>query len=240
MIIRGQRRIICAILAAMVAILLSGSLNRMWRGLTHIAPAESARLRTRLSPPYDMTPEFIGAKIVGRWKDGSPLVRAQYRTTGKEAIIRENSFELGTEDPEGLKCPFGSHVRRANPRDSLNPGSEEQIAINNRHRILRIGRRYKAGKNQKPGILFMCLNSDLERQFEFIQQTWCLNDNFMALSGETDPLLSGGSAGKNGYTIPTRDGPVKLSPMQQFVTMRGGGYYFLAGKRLIDHLSGKY
>ena len=26
-----------------------------------------------------------------------------------------------TEDPDGLKCPLGAHIRRANPRDMLDP-----------------------------------------------------------------------------------------------------------------------
>ncbi len=200
---------------------------------------EAERLKARFAPPYVVTPEFIGAKLVGRWKNGSPLVRAPYTPSKAGEIITENRFQLGSEDPEGLRCPFGSHIRRTNPRDSLMPGSDEQISITNRHRIMRVGRQYAPldVHGQKPGLLFMCLNGDLERQFEFIQQTWANSCSFMALSGEQDPILGGGTTGHNGYTIPTRDGPVKLSPMSRFVTMRGGGYFFLPGKRLIHYLS---
>ncbi len=200
---------------------------------------EAARLQkeNRLLPPYVVTPEFVGAKMVGRWKNGSPLVRAPYTPSADGAIITENGFQLGSEDPEALRCPFGAHIRRTNPRDTLIPGSDAQISITNRHRILRVGRQYVPQSGQKPGLLFMCLNGDLERQFEFVQQTWALSSSFQALSGEQDPLLGSGELGKNGFTIPTRDGPVKLSPMAQFVQMRGGGYFFLAGKRLIDYLS---
>jgi hypothetical protein len=87
----------------------------------------------------------------------------------------------------------------------------------------------------------MCLNGDLERQFEFVQQTW-LNGNVISLScptnlsGERDPLLASGEA-NTGFTIPTRDGPVKLAPLPRFVTMRGGGYFFLPGKRLVSYLA---
>ena len=52
----------------------------------------------------------------------------------------DNDFLFGTEDPEALRCPFGSHIRRANPRDSLDPGSQDQIDISNRHRVIRVGR----------------------------------------------------------------------------------------------------
>ena len=204
--------------------------------------SEAGRLRSRLGPPYFVTPEFIAAKLVGRWPNGSPLVRAPYSPAKRRRIINDNSFELGLEDPEGLRCPFGAHIRRANPRDSLNPGSDEQVAISNRHRILRIGRKYVPREGQKPGLLFMCLNGDIERQFEFIQQTWLLGNVIslscpITLSGERDPLLGSSEGAEGGFTIPSPDGPVKLSPVPRFITTRGGGYFFLPGKRLITYLS---
>jgi deferrochelatase/peroxidase EfeB len=203
--------------------------------------ANDLTVRNRLRPPYHVTPQFVGAKMVGRWQNGAPLVRSPYSQSGAHSIINENAFMPGFEDPEGLRCPFGAHIRRANPRDSLNPGSTDQVAISNRHRILRIGRKYEPNSGQNPGILFMCLNGDLERQFEFVQQTW-LNGNVISLScptnlsGERDPLLSDGEP-NSGFTIPTRDGPVKLAPLPNFVTMRGGGYFFMPGKRLVSYLA---
>ena len=205
------------------------------------AEADRLRRERRLQPPYFVTAEFIGAKMMGRWKNGAPLVRSSYSPSNSPAIIDENAFMPGFEDPEALRCPFGAHIRRANPRDSLSPGSKDQVAISNRHRIIRIGRKYLPGPGQKPGILFMCLNGDLERQFEFVQQTW-LNGNVISLScptnlsGERDPVLSNGAT-NTGFTIPTRDGPVKLKPLPNFVTLRGGGYFFMPGKRLVSYLS---
>jgi deferrochelatase/peroxidase EfeB len=233
---------------------------------------EAERLKYRLPPPYDATPEFIAAKMVGRWQDGSSLVRHPYeshtREKAKEQARRhpdhatgpatghrtghapqpaeaanspsshnDNSFLFGTEDPEGLRCPFAAHVRRANPRDSFDPGSREQIDISNRHRIIRVGRQYAPAPGQKPGLLFMCLNGDIERQFEFVQQSWLLSPGFSGLSCEKDPLLGDGAQGECGFTIPNRDGPVRLAQVPRFIATRGGGYFFLPGKRLIDFLS---
>ena len=202
--------------------------------------AEAVRLAKRLSAPFLVTADFIAAKLVGRWRNGSPIVRAGYTESQSAAVIADNSFQLGAEDPEGLRCPFGAHIRRANPRDSLNPESVEQIAISNRHRILRIGRKYVPRDGQKPGLLFMCLNGDIERQFEFVQQTW-LHGNVISLScpislkGEGDPILGAGRG--SGFTIPSRDGPVHLAPPPRVVTMRGGGYFFLPSRCLITYLS---
>ncbi len=101
-----------------------------------------------------------------------------------------------------------------------------------------MGRTYAPQAGQKPGLMFMCLNGDIERQFEFVQQTWLGSETFHGLSGERDPLAGNLSGCPNGYTIPTRDGPVRLKPMSRFVTPRGGGYFFLPGKRLLEFLSG--
>ena len=149
----------------------------------------------------------------------------------------DNDFLFGTEDPEALRCPYGAHVRRSNPRDSFDPGSADQIDISNRHRIIRVGRQYVPNEGEDPGLLFMCLNGDIERQFEFVQQTWLKSPSFHGLACEKDPLLGDAERGVCSYTIPTREGPVRLLPMQRFITTKGGGYFFLPGKRLIEYLS---
>jgi hypothetical protein len=150
----------------------------------------------------------------------------------------DNDFLFGVEDPEGVRCPFGAHIRRANPRDSLVPGSAEQVDISNRHRIIRVGRQYTPADGRNPGLLFMCLNGDIERQFEFVQQVWLLRPTFQGLTCEKDPILGSGNVGENSYTIPSREaGPIALEPMSAFVKTLGGGYFFIPGKRLIDYLS---
>ena len=257
------------------------------KGFAAYCQSEAARLQGRLPEPYEITPEFIGAKLVGRWHNGSSIIRHAYlpkkdhgtdagasapalaaqdakaggkdcagaterpttnQTQGaaaarverpaKASHLQDNDFLFGTEDPEAVRCPFGAHVRRANPRDSLAPGSQDQIDISNRHRIIRIGRHYVPEGESNPGLFFMCLNGDLERQFEFVQQTWLKSPSFHGLSGEQDPLLGDADAGTCGFTIPSRYGPVRLRPVPAMVTTRGGGYFFVPGKRLLDFLAG--
>ena len=154
-------------------------------------------------------------------------------------IRPDNDFLFGVEDPQGLRCPYGAHVRRVNPRDSLSPGSQDQIGISNRHRIIRVGRGYlgKDGTTTE-GLMFMCLNGDIERQFEFIQQTWMGSTKFHGLTGESDPLASRGGEDENSFSIPTRRGPIRMQGLPQFVTMRGGGYFFLPGRQLLMFLAG--
>ncbi len=201
----------------------------------------------------DQLAQWVGAKIVGRWKDGTSLVRFPNRpgngwprSLGEIAtkplktllttpVAPDNEFLFGKEDPRGERCPYGAHIRRANPRDSFKPGSEEQLSISNRHRILRRGRNFRDDDTREVGLLFMCLNGDIQRQFEFVQQTWITARQFHGLNNEVDPLLSrGGTTAR--LTVPTPNGPVQFKGAADFVTVIGGEYFFMPGKRALEYL----
>jgi len=274
---------------------LEQDVEAFWNSCTE----ESERLKSSFPPGVTVKEprEFIAAKLVGRWKDGSPLVRyprfpatdapvpqhvplsragaggpgphaaAQIPPSAARgaatlvarggatraadgassepgsaqrkwtlAFEPDNDFLFGNEDPQALRCPFGAHIRRANPRESFDPGSQEQLAITNRHRIIRIGRFYRPKRGQNRGLFFMCLNGDLERQFEFVQQTWLQSPTFHGLANERDPLLAD-PGGQGSYTIPSRAGPLRLNGLQRFVQTRGGGYFFMPGRRFLSYLA---
>lgn len=188
-------------------------------------------------PDLNITPDWLAAKMVGRWKDGTSLVRNP-SGIGRPEI--DNDFLLGRDDPEGLKCPLGAHIRRANPRDSLKPGDNDQLAISNRHRIFRVGRPYVEmaanGAAEVKGLLFMCVNADIERQFEFIQQTWIAAPYFNGLGRENDPLVAP-MRHEPSFSIPTNRGTITLRNMTAFVRTLGGGYFFLPGRSALRFLS---
>ena len=77
--------------------------------------------------------EWVAAKMVGRWKNGSSLIANPVQ----EGSLGEQDYRMafGRDDPRGLQCPFGSRAR-SNPRDSLLPGDEQEMDIVNR-RLLR-------------------------------------------------------------------------------------------------------
>ena len=68
---------------------------------------------------YPGGPELLAAKMVGRWPDGTPLALApdQPDASVSRDPARINDFGYA-DDPQGLRCPPGSHIRRANPRDA--------------------------------------------------------------------------------------------------------------------------
>ncbi|MCO6388757.1 hypothetical protein [Aliihoeflea sp. 40Bstr573] len=201
-----------------------------------------------------ITAPALAAKIMGRWRNGAPLVR--YPATGRAGSYdrHEDGFLYGQEDPQGIRCPFGSHIRRANPRDSFGPNTKVEMEITNRHRILRRGRSYRgvdlrdgraqvpAGDGEGPeatdgpaeGLLFIAMNASIERQFEFVQQTWINASSFHGLRNEPDPLLHSGEVGS--FTIPTANGPVVLTGLSTFARVRGGGYFFMPGRSLLRFL----
>ncbi len=198
--------------------------------------------RTSNGRSDEKTRERLGAKFVGRWKSGAPLVQAPGED--RPDLANENNFEYAKLDPHGFACPFGAHVRRANPRDSLGDDPEDALARTRRHRLLRRGRSYgpraadplvEDGKER--GLHFICLNSDIERQFEFVQQTWINNPVFHGLTGEVDPLIGDVDRGKGLLTMQSDPIRTCIHDLRGFSTVKGGAYFFLPGLRALRYLS---
>lgn len=186
--------------------------------------------------------ERLGAKFVGRWRSGAPLFLSP--SCDNPALGNENNFTYLKKDPNGFSCPVGSHIRRANPRDSLGPDSATALRSANRHRILRRGRSYghrlanlTVDDGAERGLHFICLNSDIERQFEFVQQTWVNNPVFGALEGEVDPLI--GNLGKGDCLFTVQGQPLRrrIHNLSRFVTVKGGSYFFLPSLRALNYLA---
>jgi deferrochelatase/peroxidase EfeB len=113
------------------------------------------------------------------------------------------------------------------------------------HRILRRGRPYGPPLADPPepgsddaerGLVFMCLNTDIERQFEFVQHTWLNNPSFAGLDGEVDPAVGPQREGGGLFTVPDRPVRYKVAGLPRFVTTRGGVYFFLPSVRALTYL----
>ena len=159
----------------------------------------------------DIDFKWVAAKMMGRWPDGVSLIARPGADKGEDPRKRDhpdNDFSYEIDDPQGLHCPFGSHIRRANPRDSMQPEDPMQQPIINRHRLLRRGRTYdyqppEETKKEK-GLLFTCLCADLDRQFEFVQQSWIGSPSFHGLKNEADPIASWQNPDWNSASLPFR------------------------------------
>ncbi len=205
----------------------------------------------------------LAAKMVGRWPSGAPLVETPDRDDPR--LGDDNDFGYYQTDPLGLACPLGAHIRRMNPRDSLDPqpGTEASLAVNDGHRLLRRGRSYgpsngaqaaagpaAAGNNghterlaradvapgSGTGLHFICLVASLIRQFEFEQHTWLNNPTFHGLYDDTDPLIGNRHARGATFTVPARPVRRRYRDLPQFVRTRGGAYFFLPGISALRYL----
>jgi deferrochelatase/peroxidase EfeB len=123
------------------------------------------------------------------------------------------------------------------------------------HRILRRGREYgpellpedaitlEPANDPERGLQFVCLNANISRQFEFLQNAWINSNKFSGLTGETDPLLGNrqavpGCPVTNDFTAPREDGiPRRVSGLPQFITLRGGAYFFLPSLRALRYFT---
>jgi Dyp-type peroxidase family len=188
---------------------------------------------------------LLSAKMMGRWPSGAPLTLAPEKDDpelGKNKY-RNNDFGFAASDLDGSACPVGSHIRRANPRDALAFPSapKRSLAISNRHRIIRRGRPYRemsaaSGEVTEQGILFIAINASIQRQFEFIQQSWMNNPKFNGLHDERDPL-STATTSDGMLTIQAKPIRERIHGLPRFVTVRGGAYFFLPSIRALKFLA---
>ena len=190
---------------------------------------------------------WLAAKMVGRWPSGAPVTLTPDEDDPMLSTANDFTYQYG--DEFGLNCPIGAHVRRSHPRDSLDPapGSEESVSLDRRHRLLRRAREYgppvddvltdAPSDDPDRGLYFVALAGNIARQFEFIQHTWVNNPQFDRLYDEPDPLVANHAAIGCNFSVPAEPVRTRLTNLPNFVTVRGGGYFFLPGIRALKYLS---
>ena len=214
--------------------------------------------------------------MVGRRMEGKPLVPLQASPIQgiDSKLLEQNNFTYDA-DPDGIRCPFGAHVRRTNPRNPDLPGQPSNpvskllrmlgfgnsefrydVEASTRfHRLLRRGREYggplltpdqaiaDSSDTQEYGLNFICIVANITRQFEFVQNSWLRNTKFDALTEESDPLLGDrqpitGCPLTNTFSIPQERGVRdRVMNVPQFITVRGGAYFFLPSLSSLRYLA---
>lgn len=192
--------------------------------------------------------ELMAAKLAGRWRDGTAIELNQRLDELASLTCLQfemdrhlgNNFRYGS-DTEYV-CPRGAHIRRANPRDLLGRDGQES----RRHRIIRRGMPYgkpylsDVGSGKAPnddgdrGLIFMCFNADLERQFEVVQGQWCADGNVFHLGDDQDFLLGNRAGGK----VTIEGHPPFFVPSEPgLVVTRGCRYLLMPGLGALHRLS---
>ena len=86
------------------------------------------------------------------------------------------------------------------------------------------------------GLCFIALNADIQRQFEFVQQTWINSPKFNGLYDNKDPLI-GDNDGTGHMSIPMEPVRMRLWGLPRFTRLRGGGYFFMPGMSTLRFLA---
>ena len=149
-------------------------------------------------------------------------------------------------------------------------GAEVSLEISKKHRILRRGRIYgepldpklktesilekaksnlfqnkwKADATGKTvlvrGIHFMCLVSDIGRQFEFIQSVWANTSSFGNLGKEVDPIISPRPTRDqqdcHEFSTPQHVVRNRYRNVPEFTTVVGGAYFFMPGIKALKFI----
>ncbi|KAJ7877181.1 fungal peroxidase [Mycena leptocephala] len=171
--------------------------------------------------------ELLGARMVGRWKSGAPVVLSPMFD---DPILakddnRNNNFTFAEPGQptsnltDQSKCPLSAHIRKTRPRADL--GLPETSI----HHIVRAGIPYgpevtssEASSNTtqiERGLAFVAYQSNIKNGFQFLQKTWANNQGTPGVG--FDPII-----GANGGAEPL----ILLSINADFVVSRGGEYFF--------------
>ena len=86
------------------------------------------------------------------------------------------------------------------------------------------------------GLYFIALVGNISRQFEFIQHTWLNNPKFAEHYDEPDPIAGYHPSGAT-FSVPSSPVRERYHDLPQFVTTRGGAYFFLPGLRALRYLA---
>lgn len=185
--------------------------------------------------------EMLAAKLMGRWRSGSPLALAPAADLPDLAadIERNNAFGYA-DDLDGRITPAGCHIRRVNPRDAL----DDSLTDVRLHRVLRRGAAYgpplpedaTEDDGADRGIVLAMINADPGRQFEFVQSQWINDGDFISQGARSDPIVGRRDLADD-YLFPAR--PVRRRVgLRDFTVVRGGEHVFLPGLGGLAWLAG--
>ncbi len=186
--------------------------------------------------------ELLAAKLMGRWRDGTPLVLSPERPDPQ--LAASNDFGYANQDPDGVRCPFSAHIRIANPRDTpLDP-----IVVGGVPRTLRRGMPYGAplpgttDDGADRGLVGVFLGADLRKQVHTLT-SWIMKNDFSPVYGANrrvqDPLF--GNRAMPGtcadFTLPGPGGGATVKSLPDFVHTKGTAFLFYPGRTALTALS---
>ena len=237
----------------------------VFRRLNQLVP-EFDKFVLDTSDALGMDPVLLGARMVGRWKSGAPLALtpSQDDTSLGKDPQQNNDFDF-SDDQAQRRCPFSAHIRKTNPRSDISRDNLDP------RRIIRAGipfgdevspeeaAAHATGAGVERGLLFVCYQTSILQQFEFLQGTWANNPGFVfgkhrpgtptpppagtpqitvgidPIIGQAVPPAAARAADEPIPNYPTGNVRSTLNMPQAFIVPTGGGYFFMPSISALTH-----
>ena len=183
-------------------------------------------------------PDELKAKLCGRYPDGRVL-------SGKQPPGRVDADFDFADDADGRHCPFGSHIRRMNPRAAIDADGALAHAARSRA-LLRRGMPYVRMRDVGPvqpgeeerGFVGHFFCASIEDQFEHLVDQW--GERVPLGSADRgrarDPLIGAHEYDDGDFEIPSDDPKASLTVkcLKPFVRVVGTSYLFYPSLSTFD------
>ena len=161
----------------------------VFRRLRQDVPGFVGQITSSLPADGSLNADMLGARVVGRWKSGTPVDLSPDKDNNLTDDGRINNFDF-TDDDGGFHCPRFAHIRKVYPR-------QQDFAGNRARRVIRRGVPFGApfnpaggsgqDANAERGLLFIAYMSSIENKFEFLMQAWVNNPGFSQPNSSSGP-----------------------------------------------------
>ncbi|MBN8641761.1 MAG: Dyp-type peroxidase [Flavobacteriales bacterium] len=184
--------------------------------------------------------ERLGASLVGRFEDGTPIEVSEDDGITKSALF--NNFNYDSND--NSKCPYHAHIRKTNPRTEAHKKhimARRGIPYGHRNVPTSIEQDFLQMPGDGVGLLFMSFQASIANQFEHIQHL--ANQVDKENPNDLDPIIGqDGLKNKSTGEFPAVYGDPKSLTVGTFnsaVTLKGGEYFFAPSIPFLKTLKNK-
>jgi len=185
--------------------------------------------------PPEAAREWLAAKLMGRWRDGTPVVLSPDHP---DPALAGRDFSYA-DDQSGLSCPLAAHVRIAHRRDDALTAAN--VFAPGQPRVLRRGMTYgpkyvgDGDAEVDRGVVGLFLCASINRQFYPLTR-WMHTTNFRdAFSVEAqarqDPIVGNRARPRAdpSFAVPTPAGEVMIRGLPDFVQSKGTLFLLMPG-----------
>jgi deferrochelatase/peroxidase EfeB len=186
--------------------------------------------------------EMLAAKLMGRWRDGTPLVLSP-DSPAPERCDEDFTF---AGDPVGLACPVSAHIRVMQPRGQPLSGMAATTGI---PQVVRRGMPYgpeldgERDDGIDRGVLGMFVCASIREQFMRLA-AWAIRNNFsdaFPAHGKDQDALIGNRAvpgATRTFAIPRAGGVARVDALPDFLRTKATQYLMLPSRRTMQQLFG--